>query len=590
MDFVEKVTPIPWKEMKEEWTFLSGVNYFSSMAYDPLGYIWLSNSSGVYRLDLESGEYDSFGKPEVVNFGVDAITLIRGELWTVPATDHVAHLANGEWSVQEVSAGYFQKFENTGDRLWYMGSEKILYLEEYEWQVFEFPEEYSDHYYGVAKAGDGSLWFQAYNSVLQYDGAQWIEHTNLQGVSKMMTLASGEVIFIYDSVILKYDGIEIRPLVLPGERYRYSIRNSLLTPDGELWLQVNISSETDLTYVYSNADIEETAPVIFTDAPDPNIYTPMLMTPRGWVFFAKNIVYLFDGRVWDEFPLDKRGIVDTSKLVTPIGFSPDGKLWFTDGFRPVNYDGENIEDPFEEKSCERYGELGNITRDGKGVWLASLYNNTFCYFDLETQQKTEGNLSFMANGMDVAPDGSIWVSAEAGFIARVTPFLLAKNDYRLIEPIKIGGDDISSILIPSRILVDDFGAVWVYVKGYGVYRYKNNEWKSFGMPGVDVTAMDVDSDGNVWVGKPGKLLKHENGKWIEYPQGCICPTNLTIGPDDVIWFVNGCNGVYTYKLGAWAQFTAADLGGFTPSKILFAPDGATWFFNYNQWTRYRPEE
>ena len=45
-----------------------------------------------------------------------------------------------------------------------------------------------------------------------------------------------------------------------------------------------------------------------------------------------------------------------------------------------------------------------------------------------------------------------------------------------------------------------------------------------------------------------------------------------------------------YNKGIWTQFIAEDIGGFTPSMILSAPDGAVWFFDYSHWTRYKPEE
>lgn len=589
----DKVVPEPWEGITSEWTFFNSVNYFSSYTYDPAGYLWLTSSLGVLRLNLGTGRYELLGKPETYGNGSNYLTFFDGTIWMVSSRGHVAHLKDGVWLEQEVDEEFLYGLVITGDRLWLIGSETLRYLEGDDWKVFEFPEEYNLDYYGVAMAGDGSLWFNSYEMVLQYDGKQWIEYRNLRGSSKMVSLASGKVLFLFDNVILVYDGGKIGPLVLPGEQYRYPLRYSFLTQDGDLWFQTYALEGEASTYLVSDAGMEQIPNVALDDYPHPDMYIyPSLMIPEGWIYFDKNIIYLFDAKNWEEYPLEMKGkfILDMSFLNNPIGFSPDGKLWFQSGNRVSSYDGKKVNHLFEEDGCTEYYDLGDISSEGKGIWLGSSYNKTMCYIDLENETWFEGELPFNPNGMDVAPDGNVWVSSSSGFIARITPYTLRKEDYRLIELVKIGGEDITIILRPSRILVDASGAVWVYVKNYGVYRYKDGEWKNFGMADIDQTSLAVDSNGDVWVGKPGKLFKHENGGWVEFPQACICPTNLTITQNDIFWFVNGCNGVYMYNKETWTQFTAEDLGGFTPSKILPAPDGAVWFFDYNHWTRYKPEE
>lgn len=589
----EVITPVPWKDVTEEWTFFRSMSYFSSQAYDPNGYLWLTSNEGVFRLNLESGEYEFFGKPETYTSGWGNLTFFDGTLWMVPSNGHVAYLSNGVWITEELATGYSQRLINLDGVLWYLGSDAIFYRENEEWKPFDLPEGHSLGFGGMAaKSGDGSLWFSASSAVLEYDGANWIEHENLRGAN-IMSLASGEVLFIYSGLILVYKNGAIAPVVLPGEIYSYSLNNSFLTPDGNFWFQAySYSSDGMKTYLLTRNGVEQLPSVDFKDSPpNPELYSPALMTPKGWVFTTNGFVYLFDGEDWREYPMQGKHTISKNSDLNPIGFSADGKLWFMSGNRPISYDGEKTDDPFEESACDQYYGDGYFSPDGKSIWLGSTYQrNTLCHFDLESGKQSEGEIPFIANGMDVAPDGSLWVSSSLGFIARVTPYALRKGDYRLIEPIRIGGEDISNPLKPSHILVDALGSVWVYVPEYGIYRYKDGEWKNFGMADIDMTAFDVDSNGDVWVGEPGKLLKHENGKWVEYPQACICPTRLTISPGDVFWFVNGCDGVYMYNQGVWTPFDAEALGGFTPSQIMFAPDGAFWFFNYNVWTRYKPEE
>lgn len=587
----EIIVPKAWPGIKDEWTFFKSFDYFSSYAYDPAGYLWLSSGIGIFRLNLETGRYEFLGKPKNYGSG-NFITYFEDTIWMVSSPNHIAHFENGRWLEQEVAAGYAQQFINVGSRLWYIGSDATLYLEGEEWKTFSFPEEYATGFRNIAQAGDGTLWFFNYEMTVQYDGVNWIEHESLLGVNRMFSLATGEVLFSYDNLIIMYKDRKIVPLTLPDGRFRYPINsNLLLAPDGNYWFQTySYGGQDDKeTFLVSSAGIEQIPSVAFKDSP-PDLYSPSLMTPKGWIFLSKNIVYLYDGEDWREYSLDKKMLTDMALLRSPIGFSPDGTLWFSQGDRPVSYDGEEIKDPFEEKHCQQYYDLARISPDGKDIWLGSTYRNYLCLFDLESETYYEGELPFNANGMDIAPDGNVWVSSRQGFIAKITPFILRKGDYRLIEPIKVGGENITTILKPTRILVDSQGSIWVYVKGYGVYRYKDGEWKNFGMANIDQNSLAVDSNGDVWVGKPGKLFKHENGTWVEFPQACICPTNLTVTRDDVLWFVNGCNGVYMYNERIWTQFTAEDIGGFTPSMILSAPDGAVWFFDYSHWTRYKPEE
>lgn len=589
----EIIVPEPWEGVTKEWTFFNSINYYSSNTYDPDGYLWLSSSFGIFRLDLKTGKYENIDKPESYDSSAGHLTFFDDTIWMVSSKGHVAHLENGVWHEQEIDEEFIYNLIATNDHLWLIGNESLYYLENNEWKVFEFPEEYSFDYYEMTMAGDGSLWFNSYDMVLQYDGAQWMEYKNLRGLNKMVTLANGNVLFLFSDVILVYDGDNVSPLVLPGEQYRYELSNSFLTPDGDFWFQIYAREGEAYTYLISDAGLEKIQDVALDNYPHPDMYVyPSLMTSEGWVYFEKNTIYLYDGQDWQEYPLEVKDktMLDMSFLNSPLGFSPDGKLWFQSGNRISSYDGERVDSLFEEGGCVQYYDFGDMSLDGRSVWFGSSYNDAMCYMDLENEKWYEADLPFILNGMDIAPDGSVWVSSASGFIARITPYILRKEDYRLIEQIKIGGEDITTLLNPSRILVDTQGVVWVYVKDYGVYRYKDGEWKNFGMADIDQTSLAVDSNGDVWVGKPGKLFKHENGKWLEFPQACICPTNLTMTSDDVFWFVNGCNGVYMYNKGAWTQFTAEDLGGFTPSKILSAPDGAVWFFDYSHWTRYKPEE
>jgi streptogramin lyase len=78
-------------------------------------------------------------------------------------------------------------------------------------------------------------------------------------------------------------------------------------------------------------------------------------------------------------------------------------------------------------------------------------------------------------------------------------------------------------------------------------------------------------------------------KWIDYPREGISPSQLTISPDDAVWFINSYHDVYRFDEKDWTQYTREnELAGTSPRQILVAPDGALWFVSDEAWIRYQP--
>jgi len=203
--------------------------------YDPKGFIWLKNNSGIYRMNVESGKYEFLGKPESFSSSSNSLVYFEDTIWLSPSAGHVSHFENGVWETEEIEAGYAYGLYVFGDELWFLGNEGIRFRKGGEWRSFIFPEEYTRGYGGMARSGDGSLWFSSYEAVLEYDGTNWIEHKNLNGLNRMVSLDNGEVLFIYEGLILEYKNGKFSPLVLPEDTYRYSLRNSFVDPNGDFW-------------------------------------------------------------------------------------------------------------------------------------------------------------------------------------------------------------------------------------------------------------------------------------------------------------------------------------------------------------------
>jgi streptogramin lyase len=221
---------------------------------------------------------------------------------------------------------------------------------------------------------------------------------------------------------------------------------------------------------------------------------------------------------------------------------------------------------------------------------ASTYDDSsLCRYDTNTGRSSSVELPFEINDFTVAPDGSLWTASAAGFVTRLTGAYFDDPDYADLQTFRIGEGLVRRSVNPARIEAAPDGSIWIFVRDVGLYRLLDGEWKYFGVDGLeDATAFAVDSRGRVWAGLPGKLMRYDGEQWETFPQNCICPSQLFAAPDDAVWFVNGCQGVYRFDGQTWTEYDSAALGGFVPSRILSAPDGAIWFFGSDAAARFKP--
>ncbi len=584
---------IEWPGLHDGWTaYKNTASYLSTPVYDPAGYLWTLSGSRVYRWSIETGRFIEFTTEDGLPEKLGSMTFFDGKVWVSSTHGEVAFYSEGKWVTQSVTDGETSALSSTGDRLWLAGKEGMYFFDRQEWKSLElFPEELRDSNYRVAKSKDGSLWFWYFSHILRFNGNSWQEYPNLRDVQSVFTLSDGTLLFKYDNSIVSFDGQALNPLILPGSQYRYSIRSALLTPAGDLWLQVydyhaDATGERFPTYLIHNGRAAKIPNVKFENAPDPAIYSPASIIPQGWVFTVLDGVYLYDEKDWRKFSVEGSAL---ERIVnsTVIGFAPDGALWTMQSNLPVRFDGREAKSVFEGYNpC--YSTYKFQMDPNGSIWGGGYMTNNLCYYDVEAKTISRFDLFFDVSDFDIASDGSIWVSSKSGFIANLTLDALRSGDYRRIELIKIGGDTVQYALNPERIEVSPDGAVWIFARGAGLYRYDGADWEYFGMSNLkDSTAFAVDSKGRAWVGLCGKLMMRDGEKWNTYPQNCINPTKMIVAPDDAVWFIN-CDGVYRFDGAEWTRFTKEQLGGFIPERILVAPDGALWFISYQKWTRYKP--
>jgi streptogramin lyase len=594
-------TPVPvnWPESDEDWIgFSNEGSFFQTVVYDPSGFLWAIKDDSVYCWHIEKKDFVKFTVDDGLPKDLRHITFFDGKIWVLADNGQVATYSEGNWITRSIGSSSLSSLIDTGDRLWALGAD-IYYLEGSSWKKFDLiPTEFQGYYDDVAESKDGSLWFLSYDRILRFDGVDWREYKSFQGVSDLLTLSDGTLLFMFYDQVYYFDGNKLSPVALSGEYYRYPIKSYFLTPQKDLWMQLQPSDfetpNTGATYLIHNRVVSQIPDQVFNNFPDEDIYvspSPVAMFPQGWAFLTNDAstIYLYDGRIWTKLEMDDASSINQLANYRIIDFAADGTLWVIENGNPARFDGNKLLSVFSEKDMQcPYLYEYRIDSNGS-LWGFFYGSNILCNFNVETGQITKYELHFIVDNLATGPNGQVWVGSNAGFIAELTPEFLKTNDYEKIDMIKVGGNTVNFKLSPSRIEIGPDGAVWVFVKDSGLYGYHDTEWKYYGLAGMqDASALTIDLNGHVWAGFCGKLLENDGEKWITHSQGCMAPTKLVTALDNSIWFINGGDGVYHFDGVDLTHFDNEQFGGHVPDRILVAPDGAIWFSSYDGLQRYKP--
>ena len=193
----------------------------------------------------------------------------------------------------------------------------------------------------LAFAADGTAWASSAGSghypgacVAYFDGEDWVETTQGQGLSATAALAlgpSGQVAASTSQGLAIYDGDAWR--LLRDGPTTASVTVAAVTPDGDAWLGFGDNSVSTpggglsrfdgQTWEYHLDGAEVTALAV---APDSALWAGAGCTVRR-----------FDGTAWQtlvhcEEELPPGNILD-------IAFTPDGTAWVANGFSLASYDG-----------------------------------------------------------------------------------------------------------------------------------------------------------------------------------------------------------------------------------------------------------
>jgi ligand-binding sensor domain-containing protein len=176
----------------------------------------------------------------------------------------------------------------------------------------------------------------------------------------------------------------------------------------------------------------------------------------------------------------------------------------------------------------------------------------------------------------VADDNRVWLGTYGGGVA----FYDGSQWETWTTEEKLGGNLIEAIR------QDRDGVLWFMHPGTGLSRYEpaRDTWQMFGQaegaldwPGIHA----VDSDGNVWIGGYGELLRYDGHSWQSFTAPELTGVEIDaieIGPGDVKWLVTN-SGIMRHDPATdeWDTFAGLyDPNTESPPSILAASDGTVW--------------
>jgi streptogramin lyase len=589
-----------WTSLHAGWMTFPRPPAIRNAFYDPNGYIWAAGTfpGGLYRWDVATGAVDRYFSAGSQPQYIDSLILWAGKVWVVLNNGEVDSFSGNAWTTETTLPKDDYVFFKTDDRLWVAGEGKLYSYNGNDWKLFDaLPGEYR-HLSWIARSKDGSLWFSLSSKdyavkVLRFDGHNWKNYDNLAFARNAITTADGALWFVASDMLVSFDGHNLAPLVLPGNYFSYQVKNSLPLAGGGLWLQTDAGTFTIHGREVTKMDFSGfgTRPADVYDE------RPLSLTPQGWLFSGGDGAYLYNGASWKKYAFPDSSLI--SQLVGKvgdriIGFTPDGALWAWDEDEPVRFDGQRIDASYkfdiDGHSAGVAGSISHIDSDGV-LWSAYPNTETLSFGKPGGGKVAQLKLRNPIKDFALAPNGDLWLALGGGYITSLSPKqveMMGLTDYDW-NKVRVGGEQESHVLEPVRIEIGDDGGIWVYVKDIGLYKYIDKHWNYLGANLSDKSAFAIGANGRIWAGSNYNLFGYDGKTWMQYSHNCIFPSHVTIAPDQSVWFINGCDGVYRFDGKDWTHFAKEkELAGIIPTQIMVAPDGALWFFSYSGWARYQP--
>jgi ligand-binding sensor domain-containing protein len=480
-----------------------------------IGTLYGSDGDGLVLFDGE--EFTRFpgfpsGDPAEGLFSNTVSTLFEdgsGNLWVGNYAGQVGRFDGDEWTIYSADdtlpVGEIRDFtlDATG-RLW-VGTDigtGILEGESFQ-PVTTLP---GNNVFGLFTDSQGNIWVNgAEPSIMRYDPAteEWQEYANDYSYSAAED-PDGNVYLATGSGLMRVDGDELTPWLVPNVPRANYYERILPTPDGDLLFVADLYTSALFD---PETETWTTLPDLFTDLPCCAIPRAYDSQGRLWATEA--------GRVWiltDDQPLTISGEhgLPTDAGINDVAFYPDGGAAIATEAGLALWDGETI---FSVRTAEDgSGMISNnvtavlITTDESGestTWLGTEGGLSRIAPDHTWTHYTVGdpfgsNFQYISD-LAQAPDGTIWVATEGDingdglyrFEADDIDHFFSDDGFS-----QIGSDHIYTLHIAPD------GSLWFTPSYNGAVHYDGQTWTAYdtrqNILMNDVTDAFVDDAGTVW--------------------------------------------------------------------------------------------
>jgi len=364
------------------------------------------------------------------------------------------------------------------------------------------------------------------------DGNWWGAETNI----------SARIFDYYDEYI--YGKVLYAPAATgPIQTAPAYVRNVTLTPESPVGIEtvtfdvefskpMNTEIDPSVSFQSTRHNTWTVYDTNNSDLPDNWVGAIAIDTDGSKWFGTYNGATNFDGTTWTVYDMNNSGLPDND--VYAIAVDPDGSKWFgTEG--------------------------GGVARFDGNTWI--VYNTS--------------NSGLPANdvyAIAVDPDGSKWFGTPEGGVAHFDG-----------ETWTVYNTENSGL--PSNVLrsitIDANGLKWFGTIN-GAASFDGTTWTAY-LPGLEVNAMAIDTDGSIWFGTYG-AARFDGTTWMVYKTyfnnewSCDQVLAVAVDIDGTKWFGLGGVGAARFDGTTWTVYTADNsaLNG-QAIAITFDANGSKWF-------------
>lgn len=574
-----------WRYNIRQWTTLDSLphNKIHGITQDAEGFIWVATWNGLVRFDGDRFTlFDTRNTPGLRTRGFKSVASnAQGDLIAGSSRQGIWRYRNGHWtalSPETLDNLWVTTVMSDGQLGWWVGTERgLVHIDRNGRRLDQWPEGAvvaSAWINGIAPDGDGAIMVSSEDGLFTgvSDTSPGTLFNENDGLPSSMVLAA---LRLRDGRLLvgADNGVYVRNT--PGARFESVPQISALRVDallqddeGNIWANTNDNGlliwdgDRDFSRIDSAMGLRGRA-------------TFALMQDREglvWAGTSDGLVRVADG-VARTLHADL-GLVDN--YVRSAFAASDGSIWIGSA-RGVNrwHDGQlqTIDVPWQDG---REGSVMGLAEDSEGIWLGT-DNQGLIRLPHDPKQpvlrigRADGLPANQIRALLGGRDGSLWIGTIVGLVRRFP-------DGRL--------EDIRGMPLPENGVVrslheDANGGLWIGTANGVGYRAPDGTLRHYDRrtdPAYPVeTAFDflADSDGTVWIGSDGGLIRFRDGRFKTFGHKLGMPNEslfrILPANEDGLWLTSD-QGVFRISRTQFAEIDSGQRNRLAP-EIVDRADG-----------------